>query len=83
LARFFGLYCIVMALAMIIRKKGTVAAIGALVRDPPLLLSAELLALAADIAMIVGHNIGSGEALPFVITLTIRGAGLPLCRRLR
>jgi hypothetical protein len=81
LAKFLGLYCIVVALVMMLRKQPTIAAIKALLRDPPLLLLAEVLTLAAGIAMIVGHNIWSGGALPVVITLfgwllTIRGAGL-------
>jgi len=81
LAKFFGLYCIVVALAMTIRKQSTVATIQALLRDPPLLLFVEVLGLAAGLAMIVGHNIWSGGALPVVITLfgwvlAIRSAGL-------
>lgn len=81
LAKFLGLYCIVVALAMTIRRQSTIAAIEALIRDPPLLLLAEVLTLAAGIAMIVGHNVWSGGALPVVVTLfgwllTIRGAGL-------
>jgi len=81
LAKFFGLYCIVVALAMMIRKQSTVATIQALLRDPPLLLFVEVLGLAAGLAMIVGHNIWSGGALPVVITLVgwvlaIRSGGL-------
>ena len=81
LAKFFGLYCIVVALAMMIRKQSTVATIQALLRDPPLLLFVEVVGLAAGLAMIVGHNIWSGGALPVVITLfgwvlAIRSAGL-------
>ena len=81
LAKFFGLYCIVVALAMTIRKQSTVATIQAMLRDPPLLLFVEVVGLAAGLAMIVGHNIWSGGALPVVITLfgwvlAIRSAGL-------
>ena len=80
LAKLLGLYCIVVALAMMIRKQSTVATIQALLRDPPLLLFVEVLGLAAGLAMIVGHNIWSGGALPVLITLlgwvlTIRSAG--------
>jgi hypothetical protein len=81
LAKFLGLYCIVVALTMMIRKQSTIAAIQALLNDPPLLLFVEVLGLAAGLAMIVGHNIWSGGALPVVISLfgwvlAIRGAGL-------
>ena len=57
LAKFLGLYCIVVALAMMIRKQSIVATILAMLRDPPLLLFVEVVGLAAGLAMIVGHNI--------------------------
>jgi len=81
LAKFLGLYCIVLALTMMTHKQSTVAAIKELVRNPPLLLFVEVLGLAAGLAMIVGHNIWSGGALPVIITLlgwalAIRGASL-------
>ena len=66
---------------MIAHKQSTVATIKALIRNPPLLLFAEVLGLAAGLAMVLGHNIWSGGALPVVITLlgwliAIRGAVL-------
>ena len=81
LAKFLGLYCIVVALAMMPRKQTTVAIIKALVGNPPLLLFVEVLGRAAGLAMIIGHNIWSDGALPVAITLlgwglAIRGAGL-------
>jgi hypothetical protein len=79
LARFLGLYCIIVALAMMTRKQSAVAAIKALIGNPPLLLFVEMLGLAGGLAIVIGHNIWSGGALPIVITLlgwlmTIRGA---------
>ena len=81
LAKLLGLYCIIVALAMITRKQSTVATIKALIGNPPLLLVVKVFGLAAGLAMIIGHNIWSGSALPVVVTLvgwlmTIRGAGL-------
>jgi hypothetical protein len=64
LARFLGLYCILVALAVMIWKQAKIGAIKALIRDPPLLLVAEVLALAAGIAMIVGHNICQAGRCP-------------------
>ncbi len=69
LAKFLGLYCIIAALAMMARKQSTVATINALIRNPPLLLLVEVLGLAGGLAMVIGHNIWSGGALPVVITL--------------
>ena len=81
LAKFLGLYCIVVALAMMPRKQTIVATIKVLVGNPSLLLLVEVLGFAAGLAMIIGHNVWSGGALPVVITLlgwilAIRGAGL-------
>ena len=81
LAKLLGLYCIIVALAMMTRKKSAIATLNALIRDPPLLLLAEVLGLAAGLALVLGHNIWSGGAVPIVVTLlgwlmTIRGAAL-------
>ena len=81
LAKLLGLYCIIVALAMMTRKQSAVATMKALIGNPPLLLLVEVLCLASGLAMILGHNIWSGGALPVVVTLigwmmAIRGAGL-------
>jgi len=81
LAKLLGIYCIILALAMMTRKENAVATIMALIANPPLLLFVELISLACGLAMIIGHNIWSGGALPVVVTLVgwlmvIRGAGL-------
>ena len=82
LGKSLGLYCIIVALAMMANKQSAVAAVNALIRNPPLLLLAELvLGLATGLAIVLGHNIWSGGALPVVITLlgwliAIRGAVL-------
>jgi len=79
--KFLGLYCIIVALAMMTRKQSAVATVKALIANPPLLLFVEVLGLAGGLAMIIGHNIWSGGALPVVVTLVrwlmaIRGAVL-------
>ncbi len=81
LAKLLGLYCVILALAMMPRKQNAVATIKALVRNPPLLLLVEVLGLAGGLAIVIGHNVWSGGALPVVITLVgwlmvIRGGGL-------
>jgi hypothetical protein len=81
LAKLLGLYCIILALAMITRKQSAVATVKALIADPPLLLFVEVFSLACGLAMIIGHNVWSGGALPVVVTLVgwlmvVRGAGL-------
>ena len=81
LAKLLGLYCIIVALAMMTRKQSAIATVNALIRNPPLLLLAEVLGLAAGLALVLGHNIWSGGALPIAVTLlgwvmAIRGAAL-------
>jgi hypothetical protein len=81
LAKLLGLYCIIVALVMMMRKQSAVATVKALITNPPLLLLVEVLGLAGGLAMIIGHNIWSGGALPVVVTLVgwlmaIRGTGL-------
>ncbi len=81
LAKFLGLYCIILPGMMMLRKQSAVATITTLIRNPPALFIIELLGLAAGVAMIVGHNIWSGGALPIIVTLigwlmTIRGVAL-------
>ena len=81
LAKLFGLYCVIVALAMMTRRQSAVATVRALIASPPLLLLVEVIGLAGGLAMILGHNIWSGGALPVVVTLVgwlmaIRGAAL-------
>ena len=81
LGKLIGLYCIIVALALMAHKQSAIATVNALIRNPPLLLFVEVLGLAAGLAMVLGHNIWSGGALPVVITLlgwliAIRGAVL-------
>jgi hypothetical protein len=79
LGKLIGLYCIIVALALMAQKQRTVEAANALVRSPALLLIVEVIGLVAGLAMVIGHNVWSGGVLPVVITLlgwliAIRGA---------
>jgi hypothetical protein len=40
-----------------------------MIRDPALMLFAAIVGLALGLAMVVGHNVWSGGALPVVVTL--------------
>jgi hypothetical protein len=81
LGKLIGLYCIIVALALMAHKRSTVESVKALIRNPPLLLFLEVIALIAGLAMVLGHNIWSGGALAVVVTfigwlVTMRGAVL-------
>ena len=69
LARLLGLYCILISLAMAAHRHATVETMTALIQTPPVLLLAGIIALLAGLAMVLGHNIWSGGALPFIVTL--------------
>jgi len=69
LGRLIGLYCVLLALAMISHKQATVETINAFMYDAPVLLLASIVAMAAGLAIILGHNVWSGGALPVVVTL--------------
>jgi uncharacterized protein (DUF2062 family) len=56
LAKFLGLYCIIVALAMMTRRQSAIATIKALIANPPLLLFVEVSSLAGGLAMIIGHK---------------------------
>jgi hypothetical protein len=66
LARFIGLFTVVLAVALLVRGSATVAAA---VADAPVMLVYAIISLAAGVSMILGHNVWSGGALPVVVTL--------------
>ena len=66
LARFIGLFTVVLVVALLVRGSATVAAA---VADAPVMLVYAIISLAAGVAMILGHNVWSGGALPVVVTL--------------
>jgi hypothetical protein len=78
LRRLIGLFALLLALSLLTHKEAAVETLTALVRNPPLLLVFGMVWLAAGLAIVLGHNVWSGGALPVVITvvgwlLLIRG----------
>ncbi len=69
LAKLIGLYCILAALAMVTHKQATVEMVSALVHNPTAMFFGGLMALVAGLAIVLGHNVWSGGALPVVVTL--------------
>jgi hypothetical protein len=70
LSRLIGLYLILISLAMAVHKQETVESMNALVHNPPVLFVIGVIAVVAGLAMVLGHNVWSGGALPVVVTLT-------------
>jgi hypothetical protein len=66
LARFIGLFTILLVAGLAVRGSATVEAA---VADAPVMLTYAIVSLAAGVAMILGHNVWSGGALPVVVTV--------------
>ncbi|HEV2977720.1 MAG TPA: hypothetical protein VG425_09035 [Casimicrobiaceae bacterium] len=66
LARFMGLFIILAVVSFLVRGS---AIIGATVADGPVMLVYAIISLAIGIAMILGHNVWSGGALPVLVTI--------------
>ena len=66
LARFIGLSTVLITVSFLVHGS---AMIRTTVADGPVMLSYAIISLAAGVAMIIGHNVWSGGALPVVVTL--------------
>ena len=69
LSKLIGLYCIVVGLAMVAHKQATLEMVRALLQNAPLLWLVGVMALGVGLAMVLGHNVWKGGALPVVVTL--------------
>jgi len=69
LSRLLGLYCVLVALAMLVRGRATVDTVTALLHNQPLLLILGVLTLFAGLAIVLCHNVWSGGPLPVIVTL--------------
>ena len=69
LARLFGLYCLIMAAAMLSQPEAFVTIVHALMADAPLVLIAGVFTLFGGLAIVLLHNYWSGGALTVIITL--------------
>ena len=69
LAKLLGLYCIIVALAMSANKQQALKTVNEWVRSPPLMMLTSAITLALGLALVVGHNVWSGGALPITVTV--------------
>ena len=69
LAKILGLYCIIVALAMSANKQGALKTVSEWVRSPPLMMLTSVITLALGLALVVGHNVWTGGALPITVTV--------------
>ncbi len=69
LSRLIGYYSVLVALAMIAHKQTTMGMISRLTTHAGTPFAIGLIAVAIGLAMVLGHNVWSGGALPVVVTL--------------
>jgi len=69
LARLLGLYCIVISIMMLSRKKAMLAIVTNCIQNRALLFLVEILGLAAGLAIVLSHNVWSSGLLPLIVTL--------------
>jgi hypothetical protein len=69
LCRLLGLYCLIIALAMLAQRESTVATVAALLHDRPLMYVLGVCCLFAGLAIILVHNIWSGGPAPVIVTV--------------
>ncbi len=69
LGRLIGLYCILVALALLIHKQATMDVITAMLHNAQLLLPLGGITVIAGLAMVLRHNIWSGGAVTVIVTL--------------
>jgi hypothetical protein len=66
IARLIGLFTVLLIAALLLRGS---AMVETAIADRPLMLTYAIISLAIGLAMILGHNVWSGGALPVVVTM--------------
>jgi len=69
LGRLLGLYLAAISTGMLANRSRTRAALDAMSRSGPWMLFCGMVATAAGLAVVLGHNVWSGGVLPIVVTL--------------
>ena len=69
LAQLLGLYCIIVAVVMLVRKEAMLEIVINLIQNRSVLFLVEILGLITGLAMVLGHNIWSKGILAFIVTL--------------
>ena len=69
LGKLMGWYCVVVAIYLALHKQAVVEMVNEILRNPGLAFTTGLVALVCGLAMVIGHNVWTGGALPAVVTL--------------
>jgi len=68
-AKLLGLWIVLAVSSMIFRRDGTVALMGALFTDPPLMFVTGVFTLVIGLTVVVAHNRWTSGAAAFLVTL--------------
>jgi hypothetical protein len=69
LGTLLGLYLVAISIGMLVSKRRTLATLDEMARSGPWMLFSGLVATAAGLAIVLGHNVWTGGALAIVVTL--------------
>lgn len=69
LGKFLGLVYFLTCVVCMARPKATLDAANSMAKDTGLLLVSGIFTMAAGIAVVIGHNVWSGGALPVAVTV--------------
>ena len=69
LGRLLGLYLVAISLGMLTNRRRTLDTLDEMARSGPWMLFSGMVATAAGLAVVLGHQVWSGGALPVVVTL--------------
>ena len=69
LGKLLGLFTLIASFWLLTERQTAVSTIPALLGDRPAMVIFAIIALAGGLAIVLGHNIWSGGALPILVTL--------------
>ena len=68
LGRLLGLYMVAMSVGMLVNHRRTMAAIDEMSRSGPWVLFSGMVAIAVGLAVVLGHEVWTGGALPVLVS---------------
>ena len=69
LSRLLGLYCLIIAVAMLVQRQATIVTVGELLHDRPVMYLLGVLCVFAGLAIVLVHNVWSGGPATVLVTL--------------
>ena len=69
LGKILGLYLVTISIGMLVNRRRTLAALDEMARSGPWMLFSGMVATSAGLAVVLGHQVWNGGALPVVVSL--------------